>query len=309
MQAIIRAYDAKIDDVNKDDMSLVARINTADVDYYRTVIDPRGVRFDNYRALKLPVLWEHGKDVHRRYTDPIGNALWIRTNGGQRPTEIIAKPRFLKDDFSRQRWEWYRDGTITGWSVNIIPDEGAATPPTTEELRARPDWEPAELVYRSSTLIEFSGTVLPGNPRAVTDERAARLLDLVHRNLAWLPDEIRPLIEERARTLAESTGGLAGGGAAVEPDEDGPVERRIVEEHGEYFVLSEDGSKRLGGPYKSREEAEHRLEQVEYFKHHKPEGRSIVSIAQEVASERRAMQQAIRDEIVALVDLMVYGRV
>ena len=37
---------------------------------------------------------------------------------------------------------------------------------------------------------------------------------------------------------------------------------------GGYKVLSEKG-KNLGGPYKSREESEKRLRQVEYFKHHK----------------------------------------
>jgi len=35
-----------------------------------------------------------------------------------------------------------------------------------------------------------------------------------------------------------------------------------------YKVLSEKG-KKLGGPYKTREEAAKRLRQVEYFKHHK----------------------------------------
>jgi len=35
---------------------------------------------------------------------------------------------------------------------------------------------------------------------------------------------------------------------------------------GSYHVKSEEG-KNLGGPYKSREQAKHRLEQVEYFKH------------------------------------------
>jgi len=37
-------------------------------------------------------------------------------------------------------------------------------------------------------------------------------------------------------------------------------------------VVSEDG-KNLGGPYKTREAAEKRLRQVEYFKHRKPQGR------------------------------------
>jgi hypothetical protein len=37
---------------------------------------------------------------------------------------------------------------------------------------------------------------------------------------------------------------------------------------GGYQVLSEKG-KNLGGPYKSKKEAEKRLQQVEYFKHNK----------------------------------------
>ena len=36
-----------------------------------------------------------------------------------------------------------------------------------------------------------------------------------------------------------------------------------------YKVLSEKTGKNLGGPYKTREEAEKRLRQVEFFKHNK----------------------------------------
>ena len=38
---------------------------------------------------------------------------------------------------------------------------------------------------------------------------------------------------------------------------------------GGYKVLSENGKKNLGGPYKTKGEAEKRLRQVEYFKHNK----------------------------------------
>jgi hypothetical protein len=38
---------------------------------------------------------------------------------------------------------------------------------------------------------------------------------------------------------------------------------------GGYKVLSEDGKKNLGGPYKTKAEASKRLRQVEYFKHRK----------------------------------------
>ena len=44
------------------------------------------------------------------------------------------------------------------------------------------------------------------------------------------------------------------------------VEKRIVQQEGEYFVFSEDGSKKLGGPYKTKEEALMRLKEVEHFK-------------------------------------------
>lgn len=40
----------------------------------------------------------------------------------------------------------------------------------------------------------------------------------------------------------------------------------IVKIKGGYKVVSEKG-KNLGGPYKSKQEARHRLAQVEYFKH------------------------------------------
>jgi phosphosulfolactate synthase (CoM biosynthesis protein A) len=45
-------------------------------------------------------------------------------------------------------------------------------------------------------------------------------------------------------------------------------ERMIKKVKEGYKVLSEKG-KNLGGPYKTKAEAEKRLKQVEYFKHHK----------------------------------------
>ena len=42
----------------------------------------------------------------------------------------------------------------------------------------------------------------------------------------------------------------------------------IVKRKGGYHVVSEKG-KNLGGPYKTRDAAKQRLQQVEYFKHKK----------------------------------------
>jgi len=40
----------------------------------------------------------------------------------------------------------------------------------------------------------------------------------------------------------------------------------IIKQNGKYVIKSEDGSKTLG-TYDTREEAEKRLKQIEYFKH------------------------------------------
>jgi len=43
----------------------------------------------------------------------------------------------------------------------------------------------------------------------------------------------------------------------------------IKEVRGGYKVLSESGKKNLGGPYKTKKQAEKRLRQVEFFKRKK----------------------------------------
>ncbi len=49
-----------------------------------------------------------------------------------------------------------------------------------------------------------------------------------------------------------------------------PGENQVIKKvKGGYKVLSESGKKNLGGPYKSKAEAQKRLRQVEFFKHKK----------------------------------------
>lgn len=40
---------------------------------------------------------------------------------------------------------------------------------------------------------------------------------------------------------------------------------KIIEKAGRFYIYSKDGSKKLGGPYKSHEFALKRLKQIEYF--------------------------------------------
>jgi hypothetical protein len=55
------------------------------------------------------------------------------------------------------------------------------------------------------------------------------------------------------------------------PSAKSPMEapEMIKKVKGGYKVLSENGKKNLGGPYKTKGEAEKRLRQVEYFKRNK----------------------------------------
>lgn len=51
------------------------------------------------------------------------------------------------------------------------------------------------------------------------------------------------------------------------------MEHKTIRKEGDTYSVYSEAGKRLGGPYKTREEAEKRLAQVEYFKHGgKPKG-------------------------------------
>lgn len=190
---VIRAFDAVVDDVNKAERTLVAKINTCGKDRYNTVISPKGGSFEAYRRNAV-VLWEHGKDP-RRFTDPIGRNMWVRPDGGEKASQILAKTRFLDDDFSDRRFEWYRDGTLSAFSVSALPNWEESGPPTPAELRSRPDWEGATNIFRSWELAEYSGTAVPGNADTLVAGRAAILLGLVQRDLLWLPEDTKGAIE------------------------------------------------------------------------------------------------------------------
>lgn len=348
MTSLTRAFDAQIDSVNTEERSLVARINTNTMDRYRSVIDPKGGRLENYRRNPI-ALWEHGKDP-RRFTDPIGRNVWIRHSGGEKPKEILAKTQFLDDDFSQQRFEWYRDGVLSAFSVHALPDADQSGPPTRDELRARPELEACEVVYRSWELIEYSGTSCPGNPDTLTVGRAASLMQAVNRGL-WLPDDVRPLIEEKARTMTDSAPAQAVKPEVVEEDKPNGVDRYIRKKGEKWIVYSESGKvlgehddeasakKQLaaieankdrstpwidhappnyivrspdGLPILATLDRSVAVECIEAMARHRPIERThvdLIQVARQMRDARKLEQQQFREEIIALVDLMVHGRV
>jgi hypothetical protein len=275
---LLRAYEATIEDVSKTDRSIVAKINTGDVDRYRTVISPEGIDLSSYR--KNPcVLWEHGKDPQRGSL-PIGRNQWIKPGGGNNGT-LVAKTLFGKDDYSQALFDMYQDGTLRGWSVNILPDNKRCSPPTKEEMRARPELAECSMMYRYGELAEYSGVAVPGN---------AETLSILAERGIWCP-------------RATESQGMAAGGAVVvpgTPDSDalprkkgkkrkkqpstqtsdvaltGPVEnpvpgrtlRYIKHEGNKWNVYSESGKKL--GSHDSESDAKKQLSAIEANK-----GRSI----------------------------------
>ncbi len=195
MDMVTRAYEAQVDSVLEGERSVVARINTGCVDEYRTVIDPRGADLKDFNT-NPPVLWMHGKEA--RGSLPIGRG-WVKARSSE--NDLIGKCIFAKDDFSQQLFEMYRDGTLRGWSINMIPSE--ASPPTKEEMRARPELERCEMIYRKWKLKEFSAVAVPGNSECLTM--------LVSRGMWTPPANFRGMTESQ---------GLGPGGAAVKPAEE-----------------------------------------------------------------------------------------
>ena len=332
MSSILRSFAAVVDDVNKTERSVVAKINCNSIDRYNTVIDARGADLKNY--VKCPVvLFEHGKDRTRGMV-PVGKNLWVRADRGTSP-KIIAKTQFAKDDFSQNLYDLYEDGTMTGWSISLIPRDFG--PPKQEEVRSNPAWKDVDTIFRVWDMIEYSAVACPGNPDCLTEQELRSLAAVVSRGVP-VPDALIPVLDR----MSEGSG-LANGGALVAPetpctseeadDEDGDanggnlgddadrcssgegVEDRFIKKVGsEWGVFTKDG--KLIAKHKDREGAVKQLQAIEAHKHDKsvsnaePDyshlpplvGRSMTSVMLEMLGFIQAARKNMAEEIQAYND-------
>ena len=164
---IVRAYEARADRVDDSRRTIRARIGSACVDRYRTVIDPMGIQLGDYGRNPV-VLWEHGRDPARG-SMPIGKCTHIGAVVGPNGPEMVAEVSFFRDDeFAETLWRRYRDGDMRAWSVNVVPYPADCSPPTRSEVKARPELAECEMMYRRSGLAEFSAVSVGGNAEALT---------------------------------------------------------------------------------------------------------------------------------------------
>ena len=204
-----RIFRAEISDVNRAKRRIVATINTDGVDDMKTVVDPNGMDRSDYTGI---VLWEHGCSVQRGNL-PVGSNSWIipvHSRGRtlmRAETTFYAKrdsnnPRGKGDEFTENLFEMYYDGDLNGFSVNGIPDMARCSKPTREELKARPDWEAAQMIFRAWKLKEYSACLEPVNKECITIDQARCIIRAVDRGLQ-LPQELVELA--RLRTTGAGT--------------------------------------------------------------------------------------------------------
>lgn len=222
MDQILRAFSATVDDVDNSDRSIVAKVSVGSVDRYNSMIVPRGIDLKAY--IKNPiVLFEHGKDVTRGAV-PIGRNMWVKLNN--QGTALVAKTRFAKDDFSAALYDFYRDGTMTGWSVRLLQKE-KGTAPTREEIRTIPELGTCDVVYRSTELAEYSSVSVPGNADCLSVPELRSLSTLVVRGFWTPPEEVAPLIRALDESAAESDAATEADVETVEPEAGTAVDETV----------------------------------------------------------------------------------
>jgi hypothetical protein len=159
-----RDISAPIENVELRPRALTCRVGSNGIDRYQTVVRPSGIDVAAFNRLGGPVLWMHGKEA--RGSLPVGKAQ-VR----YRPPpddDLVARVVFRDDEFSRELFSCYADGSLTGWSVRALPHSQQCWPPSYEEIRHRPELERAQTVFRSAELVECSAVAIPGCASAVT---------------------------------------------------------------------------------------------------------------------------------------------
>lgn len=157
------AYDARIDDVDGDERTVVAVVTTDAIDRHKEVVLPSGIDLKAYRANPV-VLWSHNSSFGHDLP-PIGKCVWIKPTGDRKG--LVAKTQFAKDEFSANIFELFKDGFLKGFSIGFQPEMEAMSAPTSKELRDRPEWKDVRTIYRKSSLLEYSAVSIPANAEAL----------------------------------------------------------------------------------------------------------------------------------------------
>lgn len=138
------------------------------VDRSREVVIPTGGDLSEFLANPV-VTYNHSDDHDEIMLLPVGKSLGLMVTPDGR--HLISRTRFdLDDAFAARVAGQVKREFLNSWSVKFLPLEFG--PPTSTELRERPDWARAKTIYRKWKLVAFSVVILPDNPHAVTIMKA-----------------------------------------------------------------------------------------------------------------------------------------
>ncbi len=151
-----KQYIAKTE-VDTDERTVTAVINTDVVDREKEVLLPNGANLEQY--LKNPVvLW-----AHQYSATPIARTLWMKK--GRK--HITAKAQFAETPLAEEVYQLFKGGFLSAFSVGFLPAENGSHPPTPEEVKKHPGWAEAKRIYDDWELLEFSVVPVPANPDAL----------------------------------------------------------------------------------------------------------------------------------------------
>jgi hypothetical protein len=187
-KTIRRIYKGAVDETSKEKRTVTSIVTTDCVDRYREVIVAKGITLDCFRENPV-VLWCHNGTI------VIGKNLWIKRFTKDGKSGLIAKTLFAKTEKAEEVFQLYCDGFLNAWSIGANPDYSTWSPPTEEEIKARPDWKKARALYRKCELVEYSAVSIPANPEALGNECEKRIGAELRRAAEESPSYVELLLQ------------------------------------------------------------------------------------------------------------------
>lgn len=145
--------DAQATAVDKVADPIVAVINTADLDRYGTIVDPKGCDFEQY--LRNPiVLWQHGMDMAIGNW-PVGAVQSITRSDAEMEVELSFD---TESELGAELDRLYRKKILRGFSIGFLPSDAVFEMVEGKEIMRYTKWE----------LLELSAVSVPANAQALS---------------------------------------------------------------------------------------------------------------------------------------------
>lgn len=166
----LRFLEVKSDPVEKlkSERAIVHYISTNDLDRVRDIMNPKGMRDDEFNKTAKSVWYNHNYKYDPNAM-PIGRNLWLK----KKDEGVLAKTQFADTDFADDVYRLHEGGFISTWSIGFTPvydskgnlKEGSIRFDDARKITYWEEWK----------IYEYSSAPIPANVYAV--DVAKSLLD------------------------------------------------------------------------------------------------------------------------------------